>query len=94
MTQEQMIESVQQLFPNLGETQIRIWLNLGLKQFCRKTRILKANFSFNTAANKRYYSLGTDVDSTGTIIEVLDVNYDNYQIPRLVGGKPDLEDLT
>ena len=40
MTQKQLIETVQQHHPNLGETQIRIFLNKALDEFCRKTRIL------------------------------------------------------
>jgi|TARA_R100001510_G_C7642654_1_gene200214 hypothetical protein len=78
MTQKQLIETVQQHHPNLGETQIRIFLNKALDEFCRKTRILKSLYTFSTVANQRYYDLDDD------ILEVTRVDYDNYAIPRLV----------
>tara|TARA_R100000664_G_C2697542_1_gene99207 strand:+ start:454 stop:723 length:270 start_codon:yes stop_codon:yes gene_type:complete len=80
MTQTQLIELVKQHHPELGEAQIRIYLNQALDEFCRKTRILKTLYTFNTAVDKRYYSI-----SDTSIIEVTRVDYDNYRIPRLVG---------
>ena len=78
MTQTQIIELVQQHHPEMGETQIRLYLNRALDEFCRKTRILKTLYTFSTVANKRYYNLDSDV------LEVTRVDYDNYEIPRLV----------
>ena len=78
MTQKQLIELVKQHHPELGEAQIRIYLNRALDEFCRKTRILKTLYTFNTVADKRYYSLGDNIS------EVTRVDYDNYEIPRLV----------
>ena len=77
MTQTQIIELVQQHHPEMGETQIRLYLNRALDEFCRKTRILKTLYTFPTVANKRYYNLDSD------ILEVTRVDYDNYEIPRL-----------
>ena len=82
MTQKQLIETVQQHHPDLGETQIRIFLNKALKEFCRKTRVLKGTTTTNTAADQRYYSLSS-IDSS--ILEITRIDYDGYQIPRLVG---------
>ena len=79
MTQTELIEIVQQHHPLLGETQIRIFLNKALDEFCRKTRILKTLYTFSTVADKRYYNLDS------SIVEVTRVDYDNYEIPRLVG---------
>ena len=78
MTQTQIIELVQQHHPEMGETQIRLYLNRALDEFCRKTRILKTLYTFSTVADKRYYNLDSDV------LEVTRVDYDNYEIPRLV----------
>ena len=90
MTQKQLIETVQQHHPDLGETQIRIFLNKALKEFCRKTRVLKGTTTTNTAADQRYYTL-SDIDTS--ISEITRVDYDSYEIPRLV-GKPEKTDLT
>ena len=37
MTQAQMIEIIQQHHPEMGEAQIRLYLNQALDVFCRKT---------------------------------------------------------
>ena len=79
MTQKQLIETVQQHHPKLGETQIRIFLNKALDEFCRKTRILNQLYTFPTVVDQRYYSLDD------AIVEITRVDYDNYEIPRLVG---------
>ena len=90
MTQEQLLETVKQQHPNLSETQIRIFLNTALKEFCRKTRVLNGTANVNTVADQRYYAL-SDIDSS--ISEITRVDYDSYQIPRLV-GMPEKTDLT
>ena len=79
MTQQQLIETIKQHHPNLSDTQIRIHLNTAMREFCRKTRVLETLYTFNTVAGKRYYNLDD------AIVEVKRVDYDNYQIPRLVG---------
>ena len=86
MTQQEMIEMVQQHHPEVGETQIRIWLNQAQKEFCRKTKINKTAYQFTTTANQRLYGLPTN------IIEVNSVDFDGYDIPRLV-GRPIKRDL-
>ena len=90
MTQQQLIETIKQHHPNLPETQIRIFLNNALKEFCRKTRVLNGTSNVNTVSYQRYYAL-SDIDSS--ISEVTRVDYDGYQIPRLV-GMPEKTDLT
>tara|TARA_R100000664_G_scaffold23075_1_gene32635 strand:+ start:1186 stop:1449 length:264 start_codon:yes stop_codon:yes gene_type:complete len=80
MTQKQLIETVKQHHPNLGETQIRIFLNKAYDEFCRKTKMLKTMYTFTSVANQRFYELSDD------IIEIKRVDYDGYEIPRLVGG--------
>ena len=79
MTQQQLIETVKQHHPEMGETQIRIYLNKALDEFCRKTRVLNTLYTFPTVADQRYYDLSDD------IIEITRVDYDGYEIPRLVG---------
>jgi len=87
MTQKQLIETVQQHHPHLGETQIRIFLNKALDEFCRKTRVLKQLYTFPTEDGQRYYNLDD------AIVEITRVDYDNYEIPRLV-GQPEKMDTT
>ena len=40
MTQQQMLESIQQVYPDMGETQLRLLLNDALDEFVEETRIL------------------------------------------------------
>jgi|TARA_X000001388_G_scaffold63307_1_gene49227 hypothetical protein len=87
MTQQQLIETVKQHHPEMGETQIRIYLNKALDEFCRKTRVLNTLYTFPTVADQRYYDLSDD------IIEITRVDYDGYEIPRLV-GKPEKTDVS
>lgn len=90
MTQKQLIETVQQHHPNVGETQIRSWLNEAKARFCRRTKILSGTATTNTVADRRYYDIPT-IDSS--IIEITRVDYNGYRIPRLV-GKPEKYDAS
>ena len=87
MTQQQLIEMVKQHHPEMGDAQIRIYLNKALDEFCRKTRVLNTLYTFPTVADQRYYDLSDD------IIEITRVDYDGYEIPRLV-GKPEKTDVS
>ena len=87
MTQQQLIETVKQHHPEMGDAQIRIYLNKALDEFCRKTRVLNTLYTFPTVADQRYYDLDDD------IIEITRVDYDGYEIPRLV-GKPEKTDVS
>tara|TARA_X000001388_G_scaffold51293_2_gene37146 strand:+ start:390 stop:653 length:264 start_codon:yes stop_codon:yes gene_type:complete len=87
MTQKQLIETVQQHHPNLTETQIRIFLNKALDEFCRKTRVLRQLYTFSSLADQRYYALDD------AMVEVLKVYYDGYEIPRLVGHPEKMDDV-
>jgi len=87
MTQKQMIEMVRQHHPNIAEAQIRLWLNQALSEYGRRTRMLTGAFTFSTVADQRYYGLSDD------IIEIISVDYDGYDIPRL-GTRPEVRDIT
>ena len=94
MTQKQLIETVKQHHPNLQDAQIRIFLNKALDEFCRRTEILKSTATFNTVADKRYYTVAEILQvSDMDIIEIYKVHYDGYEIPKLQ-GTPEKEDLT
>jgi len=81
-----MIELVQQHHPDIGETQIRLWMNNALREFCDKTKLLKAAYQFDTTLDERWYGLPPYIS------EVDSVDYDGYDIPRLV-GRPVKRDL-
>jgi len=85
--QKNMVELVNQHHPDVGEQQIRIWLNDALREFSRRTKIIKKAYTFDTNLNERYYGLPE------YIIEVNSVDYDGYKIPRLI-GKPTKRDIT
>ena len=88
MTQLQLIELVRMHHPDMGETEIGLYLNKALTEFCEKTRILKGQQTFTTTADTRYYKLD-DLDADGSeadqhkFIDVNRVDFDNYQISRL-----------
>ena len=86
MTQQQLIETVQQHHPEMSDTQVRLYLNNALKEFCRKTRILKSVYSFSTGNDVRYYKLESNM------AQVTRLDYDGYQIPRLIHA-PEKTDL-
>ena len=87
MKQKQLHELIQMHHPEMREGEIRLRLNNALKEFCRKTRILKGAFQFDTVVDQRYYVLDSK------IIEVQSVDYDGKDIKRVV-GRPDTRDLT
>lgn len=87
MKQKQLHELIQMHHPEMRESEIRLRLNNALKEFCRKTRILKGAFQFDTVVDQRYYGLDSK------IIEVQSVDYDGKDIKRVV-GRPDTRDLT
>ena len=57
MTQTQIIEIVKMHHPEMGDTEIRIYLNKALDEFCEHTRILQGQQTFTTTASTRYYKL-------------------------------------
>lgn len=86
MTQQQLHELIRVHHPEMKEGEIRLRLNNAMKEFCRKTRVLKGAFQFDTVLNQRYYGLDSK------IIEITSVDYDGKEIKRLI-GKPEERDL-
>lgn len=87
MTQQQLIELVQQHHPNMRETEIRLYLNRALIDFCKQTRIMSGTSTISTIADQRYYDLAD------TVLEVTRVDCDDYQINRLI-GTPEKTDVS
>tara|TARA_Y100001951_G_scaffold97269_1_gene96820 strand:+ start:63 stop:332 length:270 start_codon:yes stop_codon:yes gene_type:complete len=89
MTKKQMVERVRQNHPNIGATQIRIWLDEAMDAFCRETQMIRGYKQFTTDDTTpiRYNSIDSEV------IEITGVDFDGYEIPRLV-DRPEKRDLT
>jgi len=87
MTQQQLIELVQQHHPNMRETEIRLYLNRALIDFCKQTRIMSGTSTISTIAGQRYYDLAS------TVLEITRVDCDDYQINRLI-GRPEKTDVS
>ena len=86
MTQQQLHELIRVHHPDMKEGEIRLRLNNAMKEFCRKSRVLKGAFQFDTVADQRYYGLDSK------IIEITSVDHDGKEIKRLI-GKPEERDL-
>ena len=88
--QKELIELVQQHFPNKGETEIRGLLNEAQRQLCQESGILSSWFSDTTVADTRFYNID---DSVITInrIELTDSDGNYFIIPRII-NKPGSEE--
>ena len=90
MTQNQLIDLIRKQFPAISVIEIRSHLNDALDEFCSSTKILTGTHSFTTSGDQRYYDLDSVV---ARVSEVLSVDFDGYDIPRLT-GRPEKRDLT
>ena len=66
-------------------------INRAMNEIARESKILKGSFTFSTISGRRYYDLTT---SNGEeIIEIISVDYDGKDIPRLQ-GRPETREFT
>lgn len=87
MTQQQMIEMVRQHHPEIGITQVRLWLNQAIEEFCRKTMIIKdVDTSLTSVTDTRWYDIPTGV------LGITSLDFDGYTIPRIY-NRPEKRDL-
>lgn len=83
MTQKQIIEQIQQVHPEIGETQLRIMLNNALDEFVSEAKTNEHMASITPVAAQRYYAFSsfTDTETAITdaedILEVIQVTYGN-----------------
>jgi hypothetical protein len=88
MTQQEMIETIQQDFPEIGETQLRLMLNRALDKFESEVELLRATASVDvTVDDKRRYQFSdfTGIDSNDDVLSVDRVDYNNKQVKRFTG---------
>jgi len=94
MTQGQMIETIRGLFPDVGETELRITLNNAYRRYIAKTRIYSSNsFTLSTVVDQRYYNFSdlSGITNNDDIIGVFRVDYDGSEIKRYQGPIPDTD---
>jgi len=103
MKQKEMIEIIQQEFPQVGETQIRTMLNRAMDKFDNETAGLLTGWAdVSPTANKRRYALSDfNVESGGTsvvaddVLEITRVDYGTEgtgkQVKRILGEITDTD---
>ena len=79
MTQNHMIELIQQHHPNMGETEIRLALNRAQDDYSSQTELIKKTSTMTSVAGQRYYTIAAD------ILRIMAVQFNDVQIPRLIG---------
>ena len=83
MTQKQIIETIQQVHPEIGESQLRIMLNSALDEFVAEARtnthMSDLTPSADPVADQRYYSFtaASDISDAEDVLEVIQVAYGN-----------------
>jgi len=93
MTQQEMIEIIQQDFPEIGETQLRLMLNRALDKFDSEVELERGTATVSvTEDDKRRYAFSDFViEGTETaianddVLSVDRVDYNNKQIKRFLG---------
>ena len=67
LTQEQMIELVRTHHPTMLENEIRVYLNQALREFTKKTKILRGVFTKTITANTRWYQVDDEIVSINIV---------------------------
>ena len=87
----EMLDILKTRHTGVSEPAMIKMINRAMNEIARESQILKGSFTFSTVANQRFYDLTT---SNGEeIIEVISVDYDGKDIPRLT-GRPETRDFS
>lgn len=86
LTQEQLIDLVRVHHPNMLEAEARVFLNQALREFTKKTKILRGVFQKPIVNGVRWYQIDDE------IVSINAVYFDGKAIDRLI-STPDTEDL-
>jgi len=84
-TQKELIELVQQHFPNKGHVEIRKMLNRAQDEICSSAEPLQSFLEITTVAGTRFYTPAVDIIKISRV-EMQDENGQYFQIPRLLGS--------
>ena len=82
MTQKQMIETIQQLFPGMGDTQIRDMINSAVQEMAEELDLYVSDSSsenITIVEGQVYYPLSADV------VAVIRAEVNNKQISKISG---------
>ena len=95
MKQREMIETIQQQHPEIGETQIRLMLNRAIEYFDDETELLTRTAEYSGVdnnpdapiADKRRYSFHEfdGITSSDEVIKITRVDYNNKPVKRFIG---------
>jgi len=91
MTQQEMIEQIQEVYPKAGETKIRLMLNRAMEDFVQKAKLLSGYGTLDLVTDQRYYAFSdlSSVTSDEDVMEVIRVDYDNVPVDRFIGTVED-----
>ena len=86
MKQQEMIEMIQQDYPEIGETQIRAMLNRAMDKFSEETKGLLQKTA--KMADKRRYSFKnfTGINDSEEVLKVTRVDFNNKPVKRFIGN--------
>ena len=90
MTQKQIIEQIQQVHPEIGETQLRVMLNNALDEFVSEARTNEEIDTFTPVADQRYYEFSalSGITNSEDVLEVIQVSYlDSSESEELIIDK-------
>lgn len=86
LTQSQLVDLVRVHHPDMLEAEIRVYLNQALREFTKKSKILRGVFQKPITNGIRWYQIDDE------IVSINRVYFDGKLIDRLI-SIPDSEDL-
>jgi hypothetical protein len=86
LTQEQLVDLVRVHHPDMLEAEVRVYLNQALREFTKKTKILRGVFQKTIANGVRWYQVDDE------IVSINKVYFDGNLIDRLI-STAETEDL-
>ena len=94
MTQQEMIETIQESFSDAGETKIRLMLNRAMDEFIGDTMMLSGYGTVDITADQRYYDFSdlSSITTSNDVLGVYQVDYDNAPIDRFIGQVKDSDE--
>jgi len=86
LTQQHLIELVRTHHPEMLENEARIYLNQAMREFTKKTKILRGVFDVTIADGVRWYQIEDEIVSINLVY------FDGKMIQRLLSA-PEEQDL-
>ena len=86
MNKQEFYERLQELHPDASMQRIIKAVNIAIRDFSLKTKILEGSFTQSLTENKRHYTLDKD------IIEIISIDVDDKEALKVV-GRPTERDM-